>query len=62
MDESMTTMEYAAYRRIKHNISLKHFETTKYEKRSLGSLVKKGLVIKTEDGWTVEVNALKKED
>lgn len=55
--QSMTTLEYTAYRRIRADVTLTHAQTTGYEKKALNRLVKKGLVLVIEGGWTVNANA-----
>jgi hypothetical protein len=54
---SMTTIEYTAYRRIRADVTLNHSQTTEHEKKALNRLVKKGLVLEIEGGWTVDANA-----
>jgi hypothetical protein len=53
----MTTFEYTTYCRIRADVTLTHDQTTGHEKKALNRLVKKGLVLKIEGGWTVDSNA-----
>lgn len=53
-DQSMTTMEYVAYRRLQKEKTIGQDKATAQEKKALNRLVKKGLVLAIEGGWRLK--------
>ena len=50
-NQTMTPIEYAAYRRLNKAGTLVYTQTTEHEKRALTRLVEKGLALEAKGGW-----------
>jgi len=51
MDQSMTTMEYIAFRRLQAEEIILNDKAASHEKAALGRLVKKDLAKAIDGGW-----------